>query len=98
MLLVTGKKSTYTNIKINAFSVFYAEIQDGHQKRRENDFWEDLPVDSADTLWVKNFVEIALSRIISEINAFLPFMQKFKMAANMVGKQFWGKVASRLYT
>ena len=26
----------------------------------ENNFWEDLPVDSAYTLWVKNFVEIAL--------------------------------------
>ena len=32
---------------------------------------EKPPLDSADTLWVKNFVEIALSRSISEINAFL---------------------------
>ena len=36
------------------------------------------PVYSADTLWVKNFVEIALSRTVSEINA---FSQKSKMAA-----------------
>ena len=30
--------------------VFYAEIQDGHQKWQQNDFWEKSPVDSADTL------------------------------------------------
>ena len=42
-------------------------------------FCKILSVDSADTLWVKNFVEIALSRSISEINSFLRFMQKFKM-------------------
>ena len=41
---------------------FYAEIQNGHQKWQENDFWEKLPLDSADNLWVKKFVEIALSR------------------------------------
>ena len=31
------------------------------------DFCEMAPVDSADTLWVKNFVVIALSRTVSEI-------------------------------
>ena len=30
-------------------------------------FLEKSPVDSADTLWVKNLVEIALSRTVSEI-------------------------------
>ena len=30
--------------------MFYAEIQDGHQEWRENDFWEKSPVDSADNL------------------------------------------------
>ena len=44
--------------------VFYAEIQDGHQKWQETEFWEELPVDSADNLWVKNFVKIALSRTV----------------------------------
>ena len=44
------------------------------------------PVDSVYTLRVKNFVEIALSRTISEINALLRFMQKFKMAAESGGK------------
>ena len=41
---------------------FYAEIQNGHQKWQENDFWEKSPVDSADTMRVKDFIEIALSR------------------------------------
>ena len=52
---------------------FNAEIQDGHQKWRENDFCKKWAVDSADTLWVKIFVEIALSRSVSEINVFLRF-------------------------
>ena len=47
---------------------FYAEIQDGRQKWRENDFWEKSPVESTNTLWVKNFVKIALSCSVSEIN------------------------------
>ena len=47
---------------------FCAEIQDSRPKKlRENDFWEKSPVDCGDTLWVKHFVEIALSRTISEI-------------------------------
>ena len=36
---------------------FYAEIQDGRQKWQENDFWKNSAVESADTLWVKNFAE-----------------------------------------
>ena len=50
-----------------------------------------MPVDSADTLWVKNFVEIALSRSVSEINMFLHFTQKFKMAAKSGGKMIFEK-------
>ena len=34
----------------------------------------------------KNFVEIAISRSVSEINAFLRLTQKFKMAAKSCGK------------
>ena len=66
--------------------VFYAEIQNGHQKWRENNFWEKSPADSADNLQVKNLLEIALSRSISEINGFLRFTQKFKMATKSVGE------------
>ena len=39
----------------------YPEIQDGLQKWWENDFWENSPVDSEDTLALENFDEIALS-------------------------------------
>ena len=76
--------------------MFYAEIQNGQQKWLENDFWEKSPVDSADNLRVKNFMEIALSRSISEINGLLRFTQKFKMAAKSGGKTIFVKRASRL--
>ena len=39
---------------------FYAEIPDGREKWRENNLCEKLPVDSLDTLGVKNFIKIAL--------------------------------------
>ena len=39
----------------------------------------------------KNFNKIALSRIVSEINAFLHLMQKFKMATKNGGKMIIGK-------
>ena len=48
---------------------FRREIQDGRQKWWENDFCEKSPVYSANTLWVKNFIEIALSHSVSKINA-----------------------------
>ena len=73
------------------FFAFYAEIQNGHQKWQEKDFWENLPVDSADNLWVKNIVEIALSCSISKINGFLCFTQKFKMAAKSGRKTIFAK-------
>ena len=78
------------------FLAFYAEIQNGHQKWWENDFWEKSPVDPADNLRVTNFMEIALSGSISEINGFLCFMQKFKMAAKSGRKTILRKNASRL--
>ena len=53
---------------------------------QESDFCKMTPVHSADTLRVQNFVEIALSYTISEINALLRFTQKFKMAAKSGGK------------
>ena len=53
------------------FFSFIAKIQDDRQKWRENDVWEKLQVDSADTLRVKNFVEIALSCSVPKINRFL---------------------------
>ena len=50
---------------------FNSEIPNGYQKWRENDFWEKWPLDSADTLWVKNFVKIDLCCTVSEITVFL---------------------------
>ena len=52
-------------------------------------------VHSLDTLWVENFDEIALSRMVKEIEANLCFailakIRKFKMAAIFgEGKIFW---------
>ena len=73
------------------FFVFYVEIQDGHQKWWENDFCEKSPVDSLDTLRVKNFIEIALSCSVSEINTFWCLTQKFKMAAKSGRKTIFAK-------
>ena len=82
------------SIIIRVFFAFYAKSHDSW----EIDFWEKSPVDSADTQWVKNFVEIALSRSVFEINPYLHLMQKFKMATKSGGKRFLEKVASRLCT
>ena len=69
------------------FCLFYGKISHSW----ENDFWGKSPVDSADTLWVKNFIEIALFHSVSEINMFLHPTQKFKMAAKSGGKTIIGK-------
>ena len=73
------------------FLRFMQKFKNGHQKWHENDFWEKSPVDSAHNLWVKNFVKIALSCSISEINTFLCFTQKFKMAAKSGRKTIFAK-------
>ena len=54
-------------------------------------FGKYSPVHSADNLRVKNLVEIAVSRSISEINRFLRFTQKFKMAAKSGRKTIFAK-------
>ena len=68
------------------FFAFYTEIRDGHQK---------VPDDSASTLWVEKFIATAISQTISEINEFLHYAQKFKMATKNIGKMFFGKKSSR---
>ena len=80
-------RSISLSFRVKRVFAFNAEIQDGRQKWRKNDVCEKSPVDSADTLQVRNFVEIALSRSISEINMFLRFTQKFKMATKSGGKK-----------
>ena len=60
--------------------MFYTEIKDN--------FWQNVRDDSGCMLGVKNFLEITLSRSASERNAFLCFMQNFKITnKNMVRKQ-----------
>ena len=58
-------------------------------------FWKLQRLHSLDTLWVENFDEIALSRMVKEIEGNLCFailakIRKFKMAAIFEeGKIFW---------
>ena len=73
------------------FFAFYAEIRNGHQKWGENDFWEKSPVDSADNLRVKNFVQIALSSSISKINGFCVLRRNSRWPPKVAGKQFLRK-------
>ena len=49
------------------------------------------PVHFADNMGVKNFVKIALSHTVIEINVLWRFMQKFKMSAKNDGKKFFGE-------
>ena len=65
---------------------FMQKFKMATKKWRESDFCKMSPVHSTDTLWVQNFVEIALSCTASEINALLRLMQKFKMAAKSGGE------------
>ena len=54
-------------------------------------FTAEIKMAAKNTLWVKNFVKITLSRSVSEINAFLRLTQKFKMAAKSGGKTIFPK-------
>ena len=75
------------------FFPFYAKIPHSW----DNKFWGKSPVDSADTLWVKNFVEIALSHSVSEINTFFCILHRnSKWSPKVAGKQLLGKAASRI--
>ena len=77
--------------EINAFLRFTQKFKMAAKYGGENDLWEKSTVDSTDTLGVKNFDEIALSCIVSEMNVFLHFTQKVKMAAKNGGKTIFGK-------
>ena len=76
--------------------MFNTEIQDGHQKWRVNDFCKKV----ASTLYrYPAGQKLLLSGSVSEINTFLRFTQKFKMATKSGWeKVFCVKVASRLAT
>ena len=53
-------------------------------------FWKLPRVHSLDTLWVKNFDEIALSRMVKEIEAILCFAIFGKNSKIQNGHHFWG--------
>ena len=53
-------------------------------------FFENCRVPSLDTLWVKNFDEIALSRTVKEIEAILCFAIFGKNSKIQNGRHFWG--------
>ena len=55
-------------------------------KQDENNIWEKPPVDSGDTLWAQNFVEIALSLTVSEINEFCVLRRNSRWLPKMAGK------------
>ena len=63
---------------------------------QENDFGENLPVNFADTVRVKNFDEIALALTVCGINTYWHFTQKSKLAAKSGGETIFAKLASRL--
>ena len=86
-----GNRSISLHFRDKRVFAFNAEIQDDYQKWRENDFCEKSPIEFEGTLPVKNFVEIALSRSVSEINVFLHLTQKFKMTAKSGGKMIFVK-------
>ena len=81
------KSLYFTQFQRCVFS-FYAEIQEVWQKCRVIDLWENSTVNSADTLQVKNFIKIALSRTVSEINAFFfDFWEKLSRLCKFSGGQ-----------
>ena len=83
--------------EVNAFLRFTPKFKMAAKSVGQTIFGKKLAVDSADTLGVKKFVKITVSRSVSEVNMFLRFTQKFKMAAKRGRKAvFWQNVASRL--
>ena len=65
--------------KILCFSIFgkNSKIQNGRHFLGGENFLKIANTHSLDTLWVENFVEIALSRTVKEIHAFL-FFQRYE--------------------
>ena len=90
-LLIAEIALSFTATKIISFLHFMQKFNMAAKKWRENDFWQYIADDSVCTLWVKNFVKMAVSHTVSKINAFLHFTQKFSMAVKNGGKIIFGK-------
>ena len=65
-----GSKILSRSRTVSEINEFYTEIQDSRKK---------CPVKFADILWVKNFVEIAVSRTVSEILKIFHFQRYTKV-------------------
>ena len=87
----SSKSLSHTLSEINTFLHFTQKFKMMAKNGGKMFFCEKSPVDSADTMGVKNVIEITLLHTVSEINAFLCFTQKFKMAANNGGKTIFVK-------
>ena len=61
--------------KINAFLHVTQKFMMAAKKWQQSDFCEMSPVHSEDTLPVKNFIKIALSRTVSKMHAFYAGIQ-----------------------
>ena len=63
------------------------------KKWRENDFWQNIADDTVYTLQVKNYIEMAVSCTVSEINMFCILCRNSIWPPKMAGKLFfWQKV------
>ena len=67
-----------------------SKIQNGRHFWGGENFWENCRVHSLDTLGVENFDEIALSRMVKEIEANLCFAIFGKNSKIQNGRHFWG--------
>ena len=66
------------------------KIQNGRHMWEEEKFLKIAKSTFSDTLWVKNFDEIALSRTVKEIEANLCFSIFGKNPKIQNGRHFWG--------
>ena len=75
----------------NFWGFFMQKFNMATKKWQENNFWQNIADDSVYTLRSKNFIEMAVSCTVSEINAFLHFTQKFNMAVKNGRKTIFRK-------
>ena len=69
---------SHTVIEINTFLHLTQKFRMAAKNGGKNNVLGKWPVDFADILWVKNFVEITRSHTVIEINVFLHLTQKFR--------------------
>ena len=75
----TKKPLSHTISKIN---VFVQKFKMSAKNGVKNNFWQKQADGSMNTLWFKNFVEMALPCTVSKMHAFLHYTETFKMTKN----------------